>query len=122
MCLCGCEWSEYAGRDLLEVDREKAVQALVGFSATSLDRGVWVEGPTARDSQLGGGSGLQVQGGHLSLRDKVGLGDRLPSWAKADRWGTEGEKEGEGSICSELSAGSRHRHPSTRSPRKQFRK
>lgn len=88
-------------RDLLEADRDKA---LTGSSAPSQDRpspGVQAEGPTARGSRLrGGGSGSQAQGEQLSSRNKVGLGNRLPSWEKlgvASR-GWEGEDEREGII------------------------
>lgn len=91
-CLCGCERGVCTGRGLLEVDRDRVVQDPLPPLETDPFPG-WVgreshsQGqPTWRTVWLAG------LGWASSPRDKAGLGDRLPSWAKAegDRSGTGG--------------------------------
>lgn len=115
VCVCGCEWGVRAVRDLLKVNRDQALQALRS-STTFGDRSLpkCVSGRSYSQGTAGSGEGSVCRAG-------VGILYRGISWVletdypleqKLEMAGGVWEREevGEGSICSELSAGSRHGH------------
>lgn len=123
-CVCVLAVSEVC---VPVVDRDQTIQALVGSFATSRDRTPrWVCGwrvpqpgtvSSEEDLVCGARVGIILLGTRWALETDCLLGQKLGVIGRGLERG-----EGEGSICFELFAGSRHRHPSIWSPRKQFRK
>lgn len=119
VCVCGCEWSVCAVGDQLEVDRDQTLQVLRS-SATFGDRPLpkCVSGGSYSQGQAARGRRVQFVGlewascteGQAGSWSQTTLLGRSWRWQVGYGRGRRKGEEREGSVCSELSAGSRHGH------------